>query len=84
MVTPKFTRHQVPRGAMPDADVGTRLYLIKNVSSLHATYQVRVLLVRAMESGKKLVLCVPRACKLEPDLAALRKEHGKHLLVERV
>lgn len=80
----KYTRHQVPRGAMPDAEVGPRLYLIKNVTSLHATYQVRVLLYRAIESGKKLVLCIPRACRLETDLAALRKEHRKHFIVERV
>jgi hypothetical protein len=80
----RHTRHQVPRGALPDAETHNRVFLIKNVSLLHATYQVRLLAFNAGEMGKKLVLRVPEACKLGPSLAALRREQPNLILVERV
>lgn len=80
----KYTRHQVPRGTRPDAEVADRLYLIKNVSVLRATYQVRLLAYRAGQSGKKLVIRMPRSAKLARDLTELRREHGKTIVIERV
>jgi hypothetical protein len=80
----RFTRHQVPRGTLPDAETHNRIYLIKNVSLLHATYQVRLLLYKAEQTGKKLVLRIPKACKLGRDLTELRREHAKSVVIERV
>lgn len=80
----RFTRHQVPRGSLPDAETHDRIYLLKNVSRLHATYQVRLLLYKAEQANKKLVLRIPKACKLARDLTELRSEHPKTLAVERV
>ncbi len=80
----RFTRHQVPRGTLPDAETSTRIYLIKNVSLLRATYQVRLLLYRAEQTGKKLVFRVPKVCRFGPDLADLRREHATTIVVERV
>jgi hypothetical protein len=79
----QFTRHQVPRGTLPDAETNERIYLLKNVSLLRATYQIRLLAFQAEQSGKKLVLRVPKACKLSPDLRALRRACSV-ILVERV
>lgn len=85
MNTPAFryTRHQVPRGSRPDAETRDRIYLIKNVSMMRATYQVRLLPYRAEQAGKKLVLRLPKACTLGSDLSELRREHATSLVVER-
>lgn len=80
----RTTRHQVARGALADLETSSRIYLLKNVSMLRATYQVRLLLYKAVQTGKKLVLRIPRACKLAPELAELRREHRSSILVERV
>jgi hypothetical protein len=80
----RFTRHQVPRATLPDLETHNRIYLIKNVSMLRATYQVRLLLYKAEHTGKKLVLRLPKACRLGRDLAELRREHATSIVVERV
>jgi hypothetical protein len=80
----RFTRHQVPRGTLADLETPNRLYLMKNVSRMRATYQVRMLLCRAEEDGKKLVLRLPKTCKLGDDLVSLRREHPATIIVERV
>jgi hypothetical protein len=59
------------RGARPDAEAGDRVYLLKHVSRLRATYQIRVLAFLAEERGQRLVLQVPPACRFEPDLLGL-------------
>jgi len=78
-----LTKRHVARGARPDAEVNNRMYLIKNVSSLRATYQVRLLLYRATQEGAKLVLDVPEACVLSSPLKALIKENRRHIEVVR-
>lgn len=69
----KYTRHQVPRGSRPDAETIDKIYLIKNVSMLRATYQIRLLVLKAMESRKKLVLKVPQSCQFHGSLKDLIK-----------
>jgi hypothetical protein len=73
MMALRFTRHQVPRGAMPDAERFNKMYLVKNVSTLRATYQIRLLAFKAVDSGKKLVLRVPAACQFHNSLKDLMK-----------
>jgi len=58
------------------------MYLIKNVSKLRATYQIRLLAFRAVDSGTKLILRVPKFCKFEPSLKELIKTFGKSVLRE--
>jgi hypothetical protein len=60
-----------PRGARPDAETPGSIHLVKNVSSLRATYQIRLLALRAAQAGKRLVLEVPRSCRFQPDLSGL-------------
>jgi hypothetical protein len=59
------------RGARADAESPEAIYLIKHVSSLRATHQIRLLALKAVESGKDLVLMVPRTCRFDPSLEAL-------------
>jgi len=63
-----------PRGSRPDAETATALYLIKLVSALRATYQVRLLALKAAETGKKLILKVPAGCRFDPALEGLIRE----------
>jgi hypothetical protein len=67
----KYTSHQVPRGSRPDAETFDRLYLIKKVSVLRATYQIRLLAFFAQEKNKNLVLKVPRECEFHSSLKGL-------------
>lgn len=73
----KTTRHQVARGAMPDAEAFNRMYLIKNVLRLRATYQIRLLAFRAVEKKMQLILRVPTACVFDNSLNELIKKCGK-------
>jgi len=59
-----------PRAALPDAETADAVYLVKNVSILRATYQIRLLAYLAAARGKRLVLKVPAACRFDPELAA--------------
>jgi hypothetical protein len=73
----KTTRQQVARGAMPDAEAFNRMYLIKNVLKLRATYQIRLLAFRAVEKKMQLILRVPTACVFDDSLNDLIKKCGK-------
>lgn len=73
----KYTRHQVPRGSRPDAETIDKIYLVKNVTMLRATYQIRLLVFKAVESHKKFMLKVPPACQFHPSLKSLIKMTGK-------
>ncbi len=63
-----YTRHRVLRGTMPDSIVDNSMYLVKYASALRATYQIRLLAVRAVAEGTKLVIIVPPHCKLQRAL----------------
>ena len=69
----KYTRHQVPRGTRSDAETFDKIYLIKNVSMLRATYQIKLLAFKATENRKKLMLNVPKACQFHDSLKNLIK-----------
>lgn len=76
---PKYTRSQVPRSARPDAEEFNRMYLVKNVSKLKATYQIRLLAFKAVDGGTKLVLRVPHSCEFDPELEKLIEKFPKAL-----
>lgn len=81
---PKYTRHQVPRGSRPDAETIDRIYLIKNVSTFRATYQVKLLAFKAVQTYKKLVLKVPPTCQLHTSLKDLIKLTGNAIKREEL
>ncbi|MFM2475589.1 hypothetical protein, partial [Burkholderia cenocepacia] len=78
-----MTRGQVPRGARPDAVAQDRHVLIKHVTRLRCTYQIRVLTAAAARSGRRLVVVVPTGARLSPDLAAFVREHRPSIVIER-
>jgi hypothetical protein len=78
-----MTKRHVARGARPDAETNNKIYLIKKVSNLRCTYQIRMLLYRAVQEGTKLVLDVPYHCELSPSLNTLIKEHRGSIEVTR-
>ena len=79
----RYTKHQVARGARPDAERNGSLFLFKNVSSLRLTYQIRLLALRALETGGKLVIHVPANCNLHLPLRVFQKQHSKVIRIEK-
>jgi hypothetical protein len=80
----RYTKHQVARGTRADAQKGMVYYLFKNVSVLHATYQIRLLTYFAWKDGKKLIVRVPSVCRKTEALREFVREHGKVIRVEKV
>ncbi len=72
----------IPRGARADAENAREILLAKKVSTLRATYQVRLLTYLAQRRGKRLVLLVPRGFSPEPSLRALITKTGAVIGIE--
>jgi len=72
----KYTRNQVLRSALPDAEKFNVMHLVKNVSKLRATYQIRLLAYRAVGNKMKLILKVPAHCEFSTSLQALIDTQG--------
>ena len=66
-----MSKPPIARGPRPDAETPRGLYLVKNVPTLRATYQIRLLALRAAEEGRQLVLRVPPSCRFDPALEGL-------------
>ena len=79
----KYTRQQVARGSRADAERFNVLYLLKSASKLRATYQIRLLLFRAVKSGEKLELHVPEHCVIWDDLDTLIRQYHSVIKVVR-
>jgi len=67
---------------MADAEKFNTLYLVKNVTSLRATYQIRLLAYRADTEGLKLIIKVPSSCEFQRSLLDLMKKSGNAILRE--
>jgi hypothetical protein len=67
---------------MSDGFAFNRMYLIKNVSRLRATYQIRLLAFRAVDKGTQLVLRVPTVCVFDDSLNDLIRKCGKSVVRE--
>jgi hypothetical protein len=77
------TKHQTPRGTRPDADVGNNLYLLKNVSMLRLTYQIRLLAYFAHSKGKKVVIRLPREAEVHESLRNFVRDSKGLVGIER-
>jgi len=80
----KNTKHQVARGARPDSENATTMFLFKKVSALRLTYQIRVLAFFAYREAKRLQIVVPRACVLSPRLREFQRANRRVLIIEKV
>jgi len=58
----------ISHGFRPDAISGSGVYLIKNVSTLRLTSQIRTLTRMAGDHRQSLMVIVPRTCQLSEDL----------------
>lgn len=79
----KLTKHQVARTAKPDAEANDKMYVFKASSSLRTTYQIRMLLYKALLDNKKLELHVSSGCVISKDLKSLIAMHRKNIQVVR-
>jgi len=80
----RYTKHQVARGSKPDAERQDAVFLLKNVSQLRLTYQIRLLTFNAQESGRRLIIRIPSRCKLLPSLTDFQKKNNKFIRIEKV
>jgi hypothetical protein len=78
-----YTKNQTPRGAKADAEVGDKLYLIKNTSQLYLTYQIRMLAFKAQSRGQKLVIRLPKEAKVHGSLRGFVREMASLVKIER-
>ena len=79
----RMTRNQVARSARADRETWDTFLLLKNVSELRATYQIRLLVFRAAKEGKKLVVEVPNSCRIHDDLRKLQKAYPRNMRIVR-
>lgn len=77
------TKRQAARGTRPDAETFNILLLLKRASELRATYQIRLLTYRAVQEGVKLVIEVPKTCKIHRDLRELTKQYPRNVKIMR-
>ena len=80
----RYTKHQTARGARPDNEVEDKLYLIKNVSEMRLTYQIRILADLARRRGQRLVVRLPRQARVHPSLRDFLSLHKETIKTERV
>lgn len=78
-----YTKHHTPRGARPDAEVGEKVYLIKNTLHLRLTYQIKVLAYMAQSRNKKLIIRLPKDAKIHPSLKEFVSSVASLVKIER-
>ena len=71
------------RGTLPDIVTDTQIHLLKNVSILHATYQVRLLAFLAQKREKQLVIHLPSTSTIGATLQALMTKFPGLIAIER-
>lgn len=78
-----YTKHQTPRGAKPDAEVGDKLYLIKNASQLRLTYQIRMLAYMAKTRNRKFIIQLTKTAKVHDTLKDFVRSMNGLIKIER-
>lgn len=79
----KTTKHQVARSTRPDAETYDKIHLFKNTLMLRATYQVRLLLFKAVMEGRKFIINVKKECIIHDDLKDLVKKNRDSIKIVR-
>lgn len=72
------------RGSRADATKPGAMLLVKNVSALRATYQIRLLTYQAHQTRAKLTVMVPKACTILPSLKSLIDSYPQCIALERM
>lgn len=71
------------RGTRADAETYGKLHLFKKVLELRSTYQIRLLVYHAALEHKKLIIEVPKACKIHSSLRELVSNNMKNVSIKR-
>ncbi len=79
----RHTKHQVARGALADMNTYDELILIKLVSEMRLTYQIKMLTFQAIQEEKKLIIELPKYCKIHKSLKTFIKMYPKSIKIER-
>lgn len=79
-----YTKHQVPRGSRPDAVVGDNIYLIKYVTAMRLTYQIRLLAWMAQSKNKRLIIRLPQNAIVHQELMEFVRTRIDFVEIERV
>ena len=79
----RYTKHQVPRGTKPDEETNSKIFLLKSCSELRLTYQIKLLTYLALQKKKKLIIEIPKNCRIHESLMDFRKQHSKTIKVIR-
>ncbi len=79
----KRTKHNTLRGTRADVVTSEMFLLIKRVSELRATYQIRLLTYAAIRDNKKLVIEVPGECVIHRGLHDLAQQYSGNVTIVR-
>jgi len=71
------------RASSPDGRKGGRLVLVKHVSRMRLTYQVRLLTEAAEELGGRLEIHLPAYAAISRDLGRFQRQHRRRLKIVR-
>lgn len=80
----RFTSNQVPRRARADAETTGKIVLIKMVSLLRATYQIRLLAFRAYQEHLQFELYIPKRCRFDVTLNELMRKLPNVIQIKRI
>jgi hypothetical protein len=80
----RTTHSRLPRGARPDGITEDAAHLIKLVSVLRLTYQIRLLTFLTGERWGQLVIHVPSDCRVSDRLERFLTEHPAAVRIERL
>ena len=78
-----YTKHQTARSAKADAEVGDKVYLIKSVSKLRLTYQIKMLTYMAQTREKKFIIRLPKEAKIHASLNDFVRDMNGLIKIER-
>ena len=78
-----YTKHQTLRSTQADAEIGNRMYLFKNTTTLRLTYQIEMLAFTAKAKDMKLIIRLPKKAKIHQTLREFILESDGIIKIER-
>ncbi len=72
------------RGVRPDAVIGGTWYLLKKVSHIRLTGQIRLLTAMAHDVGATVEVRVPKGCTSSGPLVKFVTAHARNIRIEYV
>lgn len=79
----KYTKKQVARGTLPDAETYSEVILIKKCEVIYLTYQIKLLAYLACDKKKKLIIFTPKSTKIHNSLREFIRNNKKIIKIKR-